>query len=211
MIEFLNYHYRIKLELSFLKHKNHDIHSDKELITAFCEKGDLEILGVLYNRYMHLVYGLCIKYLKDREESKDAVMQIFEVLITDIPKFDINNFKSWLYVVSKNYCLMKLRKESSVQKKMQDYQSTEFMESTEILHPLDENENEYLQEKLKECMELLKDAQKKCVELFYYQQKCYKEISMELEIEEMKVKSYIQNGKRNLKICIEQKAITNEA
>jgi RNA polymerase sigma-70 factor, ECF subfamily len=197
--------------LIFQKNNKIESRSDKELIAAFCEKGDLELLGLLYNRYLHLVYGLCMKYLKNREESKDAVMQIFEILITDIPKFDILNFKSWLYVVSKNFCLMKLRKESSIQKKWQDYQTTEFMESTEILHPLDEIENDHLQEKLKDCMERLKEVQRQCVELFYYKQKCYKEISTELDIEEIKVKSYIQNGKRNLKICIEQKTTIHEA
>jgi RNA polymerase sigma-70 factor, ECF subfamily len=195
-----------------LQKSNRDVSKpDNELIHDFRKSHDLEVLGVLYNRYMHLVYGLCIKYLKSREESQDAVMQIFELLISDIPKFEIKNFKSWLYVVSKNHCLMKLRKNSSEQKKMNSFQAIEFMESTEILHPLDEVENENMQQKLKECMDQLKDEQRKCVEMFYYLQKCYKEIAIELNIEEVKVKSYIQNGKRNLKICIEQKVIKNEA
>jgi RNA polymerase sigma-70 factor, ECF subfamily len=184
--------------------------SDNDLVAAFCEKRDLEVLGILYNRYMHLVYGLCLKYLKSRYDSQDAVMQIFEVLISELPKFEIINFKSWLYVVSKNYCLMKLRKDSATSKKMENFYANVFMESTEILHPLDDIENNHLQEKLKECMEHLKDTQKQCVELFYYQQKCYKEIAAEMALEEVKVKSYIQNGKRNLKICIEQKIQTNE-
>lgn len=199
------------MNLIFKKNHSQSLKSDKELISSFCEKRDLEILGALYDQYMYLVYGLCLKYLKNRDDSQDAVMQIFEILITDIPKFDINNFKSWLYVVSKNYCLMKLRKDSSTNKKMQLFYTDEFMESTEILHPIDEVGNDHLHEKLKDCIGRLKDIQRQCVELFYYQQKCYKEIAVELNIEEMKVKSYIQNGKRNLKICIEQKQISNEA
>lgn len=197
--------------MTFLKHTSRDTQSDKELIATFCRTKDLEVLGILYNRYLHLVYGLCLKYLKNREDSKDAAMQIFEILIKEVPKFDISNFKSWLFVVSKNYCLMKLRKDSSTAKKMENFYADEFMESTEVLHPIEENENEHLQKKLQDCLNNLKDAQRRCVELFYYQHKCYKEIAIELVLEELKVKSYIQNGKRNLKICLEQKATINEA
>lgn len=151
-----------------------------------------------------------MKYLKNRDDSKDAVMQIFELLITDIPKFEIQNFKSWLYVVTKNHCLMKIRKNSSEQRKMNTYHAEIFMESTEILHPIDNLENEYLKQQLEDCMKRLKEEQKLSVELFYYQQKCYKEIAEEMKIEENKVKSLIQNGKRNLKICIEQKIPVDE-
>jgi RNA polymerase sigma-70 factor (ECF subfamily) len=196
--------------LTFLKGNKYTDQTDSELLEIFRKRNDLEVLGVLYGRYIHLVYGLCLKYLKNREDSKDAVMQIFELLVTDLPKFEVQNFKSWLYVVSKNHCLMKLRKISSEQKKSEAFRAEEFMESTEILHPLDEDENENLRSRLEECMNRLNEGQKKCVELFYYQQKCYKEIADELNFDENKVKSYIQNGKRNLKICIEQKITVTE-
>lgn len=83
--------------------------SDEELLKEFASSGDLEVLGELYSGYMHLVYGVCLKYLKEREESMDAVMQIFEKLITEIPKYKIENFKGWLFIVTKNFCLMQLR------------------------------------------------------------------------------------------------------
>jgi len=179
--------------------------SDEELIQRFCKENDLEVLGVLYNRYMHLVYGVCLKYLKNREESQDAVMQIFEVLILEVPKHEIRVFKNWLHGVSRNFCLMKIRKNSSEKIKKDNFSKTIFMENTNPLHPLDTEENVNLTSPLKKCMEQLKAIQKQSIELFYYDHKCYKEISEELCIEEKKVKSFIQNGKRNLKICIEQK------
>jgi RNA polymerase sigma-70 factor, ECF subfamily len=196
--------------LKFHKHIIHTNQTDEELIEIFRKKNDLNVLGILFDRYVHLVYGVCLKYLKNREDGKDAVMQIFELLIIDVPKFEIQNFKSWLYVVSKNHCLMKLRKISSEQKRINAFHSENFMESTDILHPLDDLENENLRLHLEECMNRLKTEQKKSVELFYYQQKCYKEIADEMNIEENKVKSFIQNGKRNLKICIEQKIAFDE-
>ena len=149
---------------------------------------------------MYLVYGVCLKYLKNRDESQDAVMQIFEVLVTDIPRFEIRNFKSWLYGVSRNHCLMKLRKDG--RERMQRENLGDFMETTQDLHPIEE-QDEDLQARLAICLEKLKEHQRQCVELFYYGQKCYREIAAELALNELDVKSYIQNGKRNLKICLE--------
>ena len=185
--------------------------TDDELLNEFLKSQDLEVLGILYERYMHLVYGLCIKYLHNREESKDAVMQIFESLIIEIPKYEIKNFKSWLYVVSKNFCLMKIRKEKSEQKKEDKYFAEEIMESTIEMHPIEQEQQTDIQKKLKECIEKLKSEQKQCVQLFYFDNKCYKEIAGQLQLEERKVKSYIQNGKRNLKICLEKNAVLYEA
>jgi RNA polymerase sigma-70 factor (ECF subfamily) len=183
--------------------KNKSNSDESELLQQYLSTGNLEILGELYNIYIHLVYGVCLKYLNNREESKDAVSKIFEILITEIPKFEIQNFKSWLYVVTKNYCLMEIRKRKTEKKRLQVYSEENFMESTEILHPIDETPESNLENELKNCIEKLKQEQQNCILLFYYEKKCYKEISEKLNIEQGKVKSFIQNGKRNLKICLE--------
>jgi RNA polymerase sigma-70 factor, ECF subfamily len=178
--------------------------SDSELLQQYLDTGKLEILGELYNQYIHLVYGVCLKYLNNREESKDAVNRIFENLITEIPKFEIQNFRSWLYVVTKNHCLMEIRRNKAEKKRFDKYSDEFFMESTDISHPIDETDEISMEDQLKKCIEKLKDEQQQCIHLFYFEKKCYKEISANLEIEENKVKSFIQNGKRNLKICLEQ-------
>jgi RNA polymerase sigma-70 factor, ECF subfamily len=181
--------------------------SDEELIRKFRDTRDPEILGALYKPYMYLVYGVCMKYFKNRDDSQDAVMQIFEVLVRDVPRFDIQNFKGWLYTVSRNYCLMQLRKDSREKNRQPEISATLFMESTAVMHPIEEEIQDDLQDKLKECLEQLREEQRRCVELFYYQQQCYKEIAAGMHIGEEKVKSFIQNGKRNLKICLESKAL----
>lgn len=186
---------------------NHTLLSDPELVELYRKEPDLEVLGVLYKRYMYLVYGVCMKYLKNRDDSQDAVMQIFETLVTDIPRFEIRNFKSWLYGVTRNHCLMKLRKDHAERNRHDQFSGEIFMESTAVLHPIEDNEDSGLQERLKACMEQLKEEQRQCVEMFYYHQRCYKEIAAELALDENKVKSAIQNGKRNLKICIESKPL----
>jgi RNA polymerase sigma-70 factor (ECF subfamily) len=178
---------------------------DAELVDRYREMPDPEVLGELYQRYMVLVYGVCMKYLRSREDSQDAVMQIYETLVREIPRFEIRHFKSWLYGVSRNHCLMKLRKDSSERLKQVKISSEMVMESDSINHLMEEKENEMMQERLKACMEQLKEEQRQCVELFYYSQRCYREIAAELALEENKVKSFIQNGKRNLKICIDSK------
>jgi RNA polymerase sigma-70 factor (ECF subfamily) len=174
---------------------------DSELITLFKGTGAPAVLGELYNRYMSMVYGVCLKYLKDREESKDAVMQIFEKLVTTLPQHEITFFKSWLYTTARNHCLMQLRARKG--KNFQEI-SPRLMESDLSLHLEEEPEIEVNISKLEKCMEELASEQKRCVQLFYLQQKCYKEIVQLTGFDDNKVKSYIQNGKRNLKICMER-------
>lgn len=174
---------------------------DSELIQRYKESGELTILGELYNRYMTLVYGVCLKYLKDREESRDAVMQIFEKLITSLREHQVEHFKSWLYVTSRNHCLMQLRARKG--KNFEEI-SVHLMESDASAHLEEEPEMESNLSKLEHCIEQLVAEQKHCVTLFYMQQKCYKEIVQLTGFDDNRVKSYIQNGKRNLKICMEQ-------
>jgi RNA polymerase sigma-70 factor (ECF subfamily) len=179
---------------------------DEDLLREFKASGDLELLGQLYSGYMHLVYGVCLKYFKDRDESMDAVMHIFEKLISEVPKHNIENFRSWLHVVTKNYCLMQIRSHKSLIEKHNEWieESQIFMENSPELHPID-NEDADLEKTLQECIEKLKDEQKECIKQFYYENRCYNEIAVSLNLGENKVKSHLQNGKRNLKLCMEEK------
>lgn len=182
-------------------------YSDNDLIDRFLETGDNQFIGVLYERYGHLVLGLCIKYLKNKDEAKDAVIQIFSNLINDLKKYKIQYFKSWLYVYSKNFCLMELRKRQSLLKK-----ELELRENAHLV--MDLSGLEHLQEKesqillMEQAIELLNTDQKKCIELFYLKNKSYHEIVELTGYSQNDVKSYIQNGKRNLKIKME--ALMNE-
>ena len=155
---------------------------------------------------MHFVYGVCLKYLKNRDEASDAVMQIFEKLITDIPKQEILNFRNWLHVVTRNYCLMQLRAEKSKKEKIDEWINDPlvFMENSYALHPIDED-NPVSGKKLEECIEKLKAEQKLCISLFYFEDRSYRDISVSTGLDENKVKSHLQNAKRNLKICLEEK------
>lgn len=185
--------------------------SDEDLLQKFSSTADLEALGELYSGYMHLVYGVCLKYLKNRDESMDAVIQIFEKLIIEIPKQRIENFRSWLYVVTKNYCLMQLRSQKTQKERISEWMmnSMVFMENDSDLHPIDEEEP-VLDKALLNCIEKLKGEQKECIQQFYYENRCYNEIALNLGLEEKKVKSYLQNAKRNLKLCLEEKHVRQE-
>ncbi|MFZ5940759.1 MAG: RNA polymerase sigma factor [Bacteroidota bacterium] len=182
--------------------------SDEELLERFLESGDNELLGELYSRYMHLVYGVCLRYFDDRERSKDAVMQIFEKLVTELPKHEVRTFRSWLYVLTKNFCLMELRSDRSKEVRYKKFagEQKNFVENEPFLHPVDE-ENAGLNRALQQCIERLKDEQRQCIRLFYFEEKSYREISALLEMDEKKVKSLLQNGKRNLKICMDQQNV----
>ena len=187
--------------------------ADEELLSQFRAGGDLKVLGELYSRYMHLVYGICLKYLKNNEEAKDGVMQIFEKLITVVPGHNIVNFKSWLHVVAKNYCLMQIRSDRSGKEKLNDWLNDPvvYMENVVEMHPLDEeDEQQSLKAAIEDCIKKLNEEQRSCIIQFYYNDRCYNEISANLGIDEKKVKSHLQNGKRNLKICLERKNVRKE-
>lgn len=177
--------------------------NESELIARYKQTGSLDVLGKLYEPYMSLVYGVSLKYLKDRDESQDMVMQIFEKLVVAVKDYDISNFKSWLYVTSKNQCLMALRAKKG---KHFEEISPFIMESGAEMHHDQNNEMESNLSKLEKCIEELGGEQKACVKLFYIEERCYKEITEQTGYDFNKVKSHIQNGKRNLKLCMEKNA-----
>jgi RNA polymerase sigma-70 factor (ECF subfamily) len=184
-----------------LSNRHYKKQSDEELIALYKRTDDLEIVGELYDRYTALTYGVCLKYLKDREESRDAVMHIFEKMIASLKVHDVRVFKGWLYVTARNHCLMHIRAKKG---KTAEELSSFVMETSGNGHQEDGLSIEGDLGRLEKCMENLALEQKQCVQLFYLQQKCYKEITATTGYDLKKVKSYIQNGKRNLKICMER-------
>ncbi len=183
----------------FNNSKKADPATDEQLLQRYRETGDMGVLAELFKRYSSMVYYVCLRYLPDSDTSKDAVMQIFEQLIDKVNKHDIKQFSSWLHVLSRNYCLMQLR----AAKKMPTGSIDDFMELPDALHQDTEDKEKQLTT-LERCMEKLPETQKQSVNLFFMKEKCYKEITELTGYTLNDVKSYIQNGKRNLKICMEK-------
>lgn len=190
------------MSVFFKKTEHIDTLDEKTLAAKYKATNDTKYVGELYVRYAHLVLGLCIKYLKNEHKAQDAVMGIFEQIMTQLKKHEVEYFKSWLYTLSKNYCLQILRKEQSQQVKSDAY--TDFaeknMESDISLHLNDKEAKEKWHEKLEKALPQLKEEQQKCITLFYLEEKSYSEITEITGYTLKEVKSYIQNGKRNLKI-----------
>ena len=177
--------------------------SDQELLKNFYTTHDAEWLGILLPRYTLLLLGVCMKYLKNEEEARDCVQQIFLKVITELRKYKVEYFKSWLYMVAKNHCLMKIRDSHGkipVELTERNMQGAEELPDKQSLLQ-DDQAIELMEEALRE----LSPEQRQCVTLFYLQKKSYQEISEETRFTMMQVKSYIQNGKRNLKLTIERK------
>ena len=185
--------------------KNTDTTNDQELLKQYRETTDTAFLGELYDRYLHLVYGLCLKYLKSREDAEDAVMGIFEQISSSLLSQSVDHFKSWLYIVSKNHCLAVINKKKTESEKTVSL-FMDFEDSSSL------NDSEALEDDLSalnHCLEKLKAEQKACVSLFYLQKKSYQQVATSTGFELKTVKSAIQNGKRNLKLCIEETLQTN--
>jgi RNA polymerase sigma-70 factor (ECF subfamily) len=194
--------------VAFLKNIPSHSAGDAELIAAYRQSGDLSLLAAVYQRYMDLLYGVALKYLGDPETAKDAVMAIFEELAQKLLKHEVENFKGWLYTLAKNHCLMQLR---SAKRMRTGEFDPEHMQTGEELHLNGVFEKEQQLDKLSKCLETLSPEQKTAVELFYLQHKCYKDIEAMTGLEWNKVRSYIQNGRRNLKICMEQQELSTQS
>ena len=189
--------------MAFLKNISSTNQSDTELVLLYRESGELKVLGELYQRYMELVYGVCLKYLKDPEVAQDAVMQIFEELVLKLKKHEVDNFRGWLHQVSKNYCLMQLRTPKNL--KTVELPSL-LMQNEEDVHLNGVMEKEENFQKLEKCIASLSDEQRTMIKLFYLDGKCYNEIVELTGLGWNHVRSSIQNGRRNLKLCMEKKS-----
>ncbi len=193
--------------MTFLKNISSTNQSDTELVLAYRKSGDLKVLGELYQRYMELVYGVCLKYLKEPELAQDAVMQIFEELVSKLKKHEVDNFRGWLHQVAKNYCLMQLRTPKNLKTVALP---PLLMQNEEDVHLNGVMEKEENFQKLEKCIASLSDEQRTMIKLFYLDGKCYNEIVEITGLEWNHVRSSIQNGRRNLKLCMEKKETMNK-
>jgi RNA polymerase sigma-70 factor (ECF subfamily) len=193
--------------LAFLKNISSANQSDTELVFAYRQSGDLKVLGELYQRYMELVYGVCLKYLKEAELAQDAVMQIFEELVSKLKKHEVENFRGWLHQVAKNHCLMQLRTPKNLKTVALP---PLLMQNEEDVHLNGVMEKEENFQKLEKCIASLSDEQRTMIKLFYLEGKCYNEIVEITGLEWNHVRSSIQNGRRNLKLCMEKKEPANK-
>ena len=185
--------------MAFLRQR-YQTASDDDLPRLFLNGNRNKVLGEIYNRFGHLMFGTCLKYLKNKQDAEDCVMELFEALPQKLEKYEVKHLKSWLYRTTQNACLMRLRKNNPT--------SNAIHELEEKLHSIEggKEEKELLEVKidaLKEAINSLKEEQKEAIKLFYLASKSYQEISEELGLPIKKVKSVIQNGKRNIKLKLE--------
>lgn len=181
-----------------IKNKFDDI-TDEELLTKFYQSNNNDWLGILLQRYTLLLFGTCMKYLKDETKARDTVQQVFVKVINELPKYKVTYFRSWVYMIAKNNCLMQLRSRNITI----DIETREIIADENNLDILKAKEKDY--SLLESSINELNEEQRVCIDLFFLQKKSYNEIVSSTNFTLMQVKSYIQNGKRNLKILIEKK------
>jgi len=183
---------------------------DEVLLTQYRISGDLSIVGELYKRYSHLVFGVCMKYLKNEALAEDLSMQVFEKLITDLKNHEVNNFRPWLHMVTRNECLMHLRRDKKMRVVELEPGRTEDDDADVVEFASEEHlDDVHLKEEQLVMLEAgireLNEDQRTCIELFFLHKRSYQEIADLTGYDLNKVKSYIQNGKRNLRIYMEKR------
>ncbi len=176
--------------------------NDEDLLTHVAQRQDQEAFNMLYRRYAHLALGVCMKYLNDPGLAQDATQTVFTRIWTDAANYQVRSFRPWFYKVVKNHCLMILRK-SNENADLPENILADFMESDDQVHR--KIKEEELFAIVQQCLQQLNDYQQVCMKYFYLQQKTYAQTAALLDLTEKEVKSYLQNGRRNMKICIKQK------
>jgi RNA polymerase sigma factor (sigma-70 family) len=178
--------------------------TDAQLLQLFYNDKNNKWVGILLQRYTLLLLGTCMKYLKNEEEAKDSVQQIFLKIIGELEKYKVDYFKSWIYMIARNHCLMKLRNKSIIitADELMQLKSEEDTTAFQI-------EKEKMLTLIEASMDELSIEQKTCITLFYLEKKSYQEIVEKTGYNLMQVKSNIQNGKRNMKIFVEKKMKNN--
>ncbi|MGN6569344.1 MAG: RNA polymerase sigma factor [Flavipsychrobacter sp.] len=173
--------------------------SDEELLQAYRTSKDNTWLGYLLQRYTMLLLGVAMKYLKDKELAQDAVQQVFEKALTHLPQEEIHNFKGWLYILMRNHCLQILRDKSY-------FINDEWLQNVAAENNKDElRQKDHSLDQMEAALKELNDVQRQAIVLFYLQKQSYQQIMEQTGFSFEQVKSYIQNGKRNLKLIMEKK------
>lgn len=179
--------------------RKYDHIDDAELLQNFYQDHDNKWLGILLPRYTLLLLGVCMKYLKNEEDAKDCVQQIFLKVINELHKYKVDYFKSWVYMIAKNHCLMKLRGNKNVHVELNE----QVTPSEDVIdHKNEHIEKEILLTKMQVAISRLNVEQQQCVNLFYLQKKSYSEVAEITGLSMLQVKSHLQNGKRNLKLMM---------
>lgn len=185
--------------MKFIKQLFGERRQESDLIEAYQESGDLGILARIYQPYMELLFAVCYQYFRTEEDARDGVMELFEKLSAELLVHRPVNFPAWLHRVARNYCLTKIRQNVAAGV----VENLETIENMGVDEPVFSISDAQI-DRLRKCMQHLPAHQKESVELFYLKNMCYRKIALQTGFGLSKVKSYIQNGKRNLKICIEQ-------
>ena len=184
--------------------KKKQYNSDEELLFHYKQNGNKELFSELFKKHVSVVYGTCLFYLQDKDSAQDATMQLFEKMMMEIKNHEVKNFKAWLSFVVRNHCISLIRKNKVYQKNIRSYAEFEYEETSyETEEKIQSVDDDRMIELMKESLPKLKEKQRVCVELFYLKNKSYQEIVNETNYSLNEVKSFIQNGKRNLKLLIE--------
>lgn len=176
--------------------------TDEELLLAYRTTKDNQWIGLLLQRYTTLLLGVAMKYLKDREQAEDAVQQVFITVLMHLPGEQIHNFKGWLYILIRNHCLQQLRNKPT-------NAGENALEHLPAAEPYQDDIawQDYSLQQLENAIEELNEEQRTAIVLFYLKRYSYEQIIEKTGYTFMQVKSYIQNGKRNLKTILLKKTI----
>jgi len=191
--------------------KKKEYSSDEELLRHYKQSGNKDLFADLFKKHVSVVYGTCLFYLQDKDEAQDATMQLFEKLMLDINNREIDNFKGWLSFVVRNHCISIIRKNKSQSKNIKSYYEFEYEDANYVTEEkINSVSDDVMLENMKQCLPKLKENQRLCVELFYLNDKSYQDIANQTGFTLNEIKSYIQNGKRNLKLLLEDQTRLNK-
>jgi len=165
--------------------------NDQHYINLIIE-GDTHAFAVLVDRYKNLVFTLSFKMLQNREEAEEVSQDEFIKVYRSLPKFKSESkFSTWLYKITYNTCLDRLRSKKRTTQivSVDDFGEKEVRTLINVLDTIEERERKQM---IQNCLNLLPGEDSFLLTLYYFQENSLKEISKIMGINEnnMKIKLF---------------------
>lgn len=157
-----------------------------------CLSGQQRAFTELIGRYQGMVYGLCLRMLRQREEAEDATQETFVRVCNNLHRWDPErSFEPWLLTIAGNRCRTRLAKRSRQPL------------ATGLDYPVEDSSHQefearHLAEEIDRVLDLMKSDCKQAFLMFYKNRLSYNEIAQHLDVPLGTVKTWVHRARREL-------------
>ncbi|MEM8612974.1 MAG: sigma-70 family RNA polymerase sigma factor [Cyanobacteria bacterium P01_H01_bin.105] len=155
--------------------------------------GDLSALGILYDRYGSLVYGIAVKGLRRVAEAEDLTQEVFLSLMrTRSYRSSRGSLASYLTTLTRSRVIDRLRAQSTQHKYLNQWHHNQ--SGVDLATPMNHITQQERRALVREALTTLKAQQREVLELSYYEGQSQRDIADSLGVPLGTVKSWARRG-----------------